>query len=388
MRLIELAANKASFKTVRFNRTGLTLIVGRHNAKKSNLKNTYNGVGKSLIVSLINYCLGSNKNEQFDKHLAGWSFTLTFEHLGLQHKVVRSTNASEIIFDDGAYSVNKYRERLDQLQIFEMPKDGVPYLTFRSLLSFFLRPKNSSYIEYDRPLVEWKEYQSVLCQSFLLGLDYERAARKHDLKKRLDKQLELADRYKKDVELRAFYVGEKKAEIELRELEAQIKTLEADIASFRVAENYAERQLRADEIHQQIVTLTNDIALQKNLIADLDVALEHKPDVSPRQVVAIFTEANIAFPDLVMKRLDDVQAFYVRLQENRTQRIRKDRAAAQQTLADANKTRARLQHELDLELQFLNAHRALDEYAANNAHLSELRARSQRIKDYLQLQSQ
>lgn len=53
MRLIELTANQPSFKRVAFNRTGLTLIVGRHRAtKKTDLKSTYNGVGKSLIVAL------------------------------------------------------------------------------------------------------------------------------------------------------------------------------------------------------------------------------------------------------------------------------------------------------------------------------------------------
>ena len=49
MRLIELTANQASFRPIRFNRKGLTLIVGRHReAKKTDLKKTYNGVGKSL----------------------------------------------------------------------------------------------------------------------------------------------------------------------------------------------------------------------------------------------------------------------------------------------------------------------------------------------------
>jgi hypothetical protein len=51
MRLISLTSNRSSFKPVRFNRQGLTLIVGRHkNAKSSDLKKTYNGVGKSLSI--------------------------------------------------------------------------------------------------------------------------------------------------------------------------------------------------------------------------------------------------------------------------------------------------------------------------------------------------
>jgi len=53
MRLIELTSSKSTFKTVRFNRTGLSLIVARHTQK--NLQATYNGVGKSLVITLLHY---------------------------------------------------------------------------------------------------------------------------------------------------------------------------------------------------------------------------------------------------------------------------------------------------------------------------------------------
>jgi len=389
MRLIALSANQPSFKSIAFNRTGLTLVVGRHRAaKKTDLKKTYNGVGKSLIVALVSYCLGSNKNEQFDTHLPRWAFTLAFEHDEKLHRVTRTTGEAKLLFDDEEISLSKYKERLDELGIFSMPIEGIPYLTFRSVLSFFLRPKNGSYIRYDRPQPEWKEYQSVLCQSFLLGLDYHRAVQKHDQKKRLDEQLGLADRYKKDKELREFYLGEKNAEVELLELETEIRQLEDDLTAFRVAENYAERQQKADGLHHQLFELANEIVIHKNLFADLKLALKVKPDVSPAQVIDVYREASVALPALVVKRLEDVQTFHRRLHENRSQRLNKEIAATEQKIGELTQRSERLRMELDAELQFLNAHRALDEYAANNAHLSDLRGRERRIKDYLQLVSQ
>lgn len=245
MRLIALTANQPSFKSVAFNRSGLTLVVGRHRtARKTDLKKTYNGVGKSLLVALVNYCLGSNKNEHFDTHLPEWALTLTFEHAGKTHRVTRTTGETKILFDDEQISLAKYKDRLEELGAFSMPAEDINFLTFRSLLSFFLRPKNGSYIRYDRPQPEWKEYQSVLCQSFLLGLDYYRAVQKYEQKKRLDEQSCLANRYKQDNELREFYLGEKNAEVELLELGSEIKRLEADLAAFRVAENYADASRR------------------------------------------------------------------------------------------------------------------------------------------------
>ncbi len=389
MRLIELTANQPSFKRVAFNRTGLTLIVGRHRAtKKTDLKSTYNGVGKSLIVALVNYCLGSNKNQHFDTHLANWAFTLSFEHAGVVHSVTRTTGESKLVFDGEESSLTKYVEALSGMGIFTMPADGIGFLTFRSLLAFFLRPKNGSYVRFDRPQPEWKDYQSVLCQSFLLGLDYHSAVEKYKQKKRLDEQMGLADRYKKDQELREFYLGEKNVEVEIKELATQIKRLEADLAAFRVADNYAERQQRADSLHQQQVELTNEIVVQRNLLSDLELALNVKPDIPPSQVIAAFEEASLALPELVVKRLDDVQAFHRRLHENRSRRLSKELVAAEQQIAELTRLAEQSRKDLDAELQFLNAHRALDEYAANNAHLSDLRGRERRIKDYLQLLTQ
>ena len=85
MRLIELRANKPSFKTVRFNETGLSIILGKKQDPTSkDLQKTYNGVGKSLIIEIIHFCLGSNSIEAFKK-LPEWEFTLEFEVNGQKY---------------------------------------------------------------------------------------------------------------------------------------------------------------------------------------------------------------------------------------------------------------------------------------------------------------
>ena len=71
MRLIKLSANNPGFKTIEFNRTGLSLIVGRrhNNDYTKNKKDTYNSVGKSLSIALVNFCLGSQRNPEFESKL-------------------------------------------------------------------------------------------------------------------------------------------------------------------------------------------------------------------------------------------------------------------------------------------------------------------------------
>ncbi len=61
MQLVSLSANKESFKTIRFNRSGVSFIVARQkNPEKNDSNNTYNGVGKSLTTAIIDFCLGAS----------------------------------------------------------------------------------------------------------------------------------------------------------------------------------------------------------------------------------------------------------------------------------------------------------------------------------------
>jgi len=71
MQLLELRANKPSFHTVRFKPSGISIIAA---IKETNdQKKTYNSVGKSLTVTLIHFCLGSNQNKEFEEKLTDWT---------------------------------------------------------------------------------------------------------------------------------------------------------------------------------------------------------------------------------------------------------------------------------------------------------------------------
>ena len=111
MRILKLSSNQASFKTVEFNPTGLTIIEAiEKNPEKKNLGDTYNGVGKTLLLNLVSFCLASNKIDAFERKLAGWSFTLEFESKGKTHSVTRhTTNQGKVTLDGKEIPVSKYR---------------------------------------------------------------------------------------------------------------------------------------------------------------------------------------------------------------------------------------------------------------------------------------
>ena len=186
MRILKLYANQPTFKAVKFNRTGLSLILGkRADTESSNSRKTYNGVGKSLSIALIDFCLGSKTNKALKKHLPGWVFFLDVEFGEQKHVLSRAADGNQQLFIDGSKKTQTaFKEWLAE-KAFNI-SSPLPYLKFRSLIRQFLRPGKESYLGYMTLSRKETDFQNVLRVSFLLGLDTERVNEKFQLKKQFD----------------------------------------------------------------------------------------------------------------------------------------------------------------------------------------------------------
>src|SRR5690606_29279034 len=136
MQLISLTANQASFKPVFFkNQTGLNFIVADKTEITDGKNKTVNGVGKSLLIAIVHFCLGSRPKSTFISSLPDWEFSLTFIVNGKQYTSVRDTqNQNKIILNGDTLSVANFNKKFGE-ELFDV--DGTKELTFRSLLPFF-----------------------------------------------------------------------------------------------------------------------------------------------------------------------------------------------------------------------------------------------------------
>ena len=101
MKLMKLTANKDSFHPVIF-REGINIVVGKRTNPGNTVDGkTFNGVGKSLIIHLLHFCLCSNKIDTLEQKLPDWTFTLFFAHEDIEHKISRNTSKQNEIFLDG-----------------------------------------------------------------------------------------------------------------------------------------------------------------------------------------------------------------------------------------------------------------------------------------------
>lgn len=390
MQLLKVYSNRESFKTVKFNRTGLSFIIAKQkNPGTSEAGKTYNGVGKSLLVRIIHFCLGAGKKdyESFCEKLPGWEFYLDFELGGNAYTVERSTDTPEkMILNDKELSIDKFNSLMEQL-CFDIPHD-ISFLSFRSLLPFFIRPKEESYITYNNPGKTGSEYQKLLYNAFLLGLDVALAQKKHEIKKEKTRIKELENNFKNDELLRDFFTGNKDVSLTLVDLDDRIKRLDDNLKNFKVAEDYYEVQVEADKIEKKLFSLNNRVILLQNNIENIDKALTFAPDINKETIKAIYRESGIHFPGNMTRTLDDLENFYERLISNRKRRLleqqNKLKLEQQSTQAEVEK----LSNELDKLIKYLGEHQALDIFVSLSTKNGELKAEHNSLKKFQELQTE
>ncbi|MBW7872135.1 MAG: DUF2326 domain-containing protein [Ignavibacteriales bacterium] len=374
---------------MRFNNSvGLNFILAtQKNPELTDQKGkTYNGVGKSLIIAIIHFCLGSNNKEDFRTKLPGWKFILEFR-IGDKHYISeRSTeNQSKIKLDGREITLKEFNQTMGAL-LFKIPEQ-TEHLTFRSLLAFFLRPRKASYTSFNNPNAINNEYQIQIINALLLGLDVKMAEEKYLLRKKEERIKNLIKELGNDPILRDFFIGNKDVSLAQSELDENIAKITQNIESFKVAEDYYEISAQADKIKANLDQLQNQKILLTNQLQNIDNTLVIKPDIKRESIETIYKEASVVLNDGALKTLDELHNFYEHLSSNRERRLLEQKNDLQRKLNDVTAEIKIQEQELDSNLKYLNAHQALDIFVQMTHKLTDLRFKRDEIKRFDALMS-
>mgnify|MGYP003586317487 CR=1 FL=1 len=384
MRLIELRANKDSFKTVKFNNKGMSLIVAKKRTDSE--KNTYNSVGKSLIVALIHFCLAAKKNPAFEENLKDWIFYLDFEVNGNKFTSSRSTDKQEIIYvNDKPMTLKEFRDFFAK-EVFYI-NSQIQNLSFRSLISRFIRPSRGSYASYNNYIPKEKEYSQLLNTSYLMGLDISYVIKKNDLMNQIDWVRDLKSKIQKDTTIKSFFSVEKDSEtdIKIADLEKKISKLQHDIDSFAIAKAYFDVKREADEISRNLHYYKNQYTKIQTAISNIIKSLQVQPDISKKQLEDFYQEANTQLCEMVKKRLDELESFNKKLLTNRIVSLNEEKNKFKQQLLDIDSKINKLSFEEDKRLQYLQSHGALDDYTKMANLLSDYKMELSKLQQFKRL---
>lgn len=380
MRLVRLSSNMPTFRSVTFNRSGLSLIIAEQKSPKTNRTNTYNGVGKSLMLELLHFCLGSNTKKNFIKHLPEWIFILDVEIDGENHTITRSTDSKELSLDGNRITLSHLRDFLERA-CFEIPQT-ITHLSFRSLIQRFIRSGRDAYSSYffadgaERP----DPYGAMLRNAFLLGLDLHLAKKKYDLRQREKKLKETMNQLLVDP-LFAEIFAQDKIDIELLALREQEMKFTSDLQAFRVADDYHAIEQEANRIKRELDRFRRESIKLDEAILQIDRSLQTRGDLPEERVFALYGEAQQALPDKLKQRVEDVLKFQRDLQQRRIYRLTRERQELDRQKRHIKEEVEEASARLDTRLRYLSEHRALDEYVAVSNQLSEVQQRIAKLEE-------
>lgn len=383
MRLIRLSANKKSFKTIDF-KPGLNIILAkRFNEDDRDMEKTYNGVGKSLSLYLVHFCLASKLNKKtgnVQDVLKDWEFELEFEINGENFSATRAINTPNIVtVNEKDLSLTEYKKLLGQ-KVFSITQTE---LSFRSLISRFMRARKESYLRFDKYVLKETDEKKLLHTSYLLGIEIQPVIEKAKLKKELDRIVNLKNDLEKDPTIKQVLQADSQdVRIEIIDTREKIEALERKISTLQVAEDYQEVQREADQLHTETTLLKNQSMLLFQDITNINETLKLFSNLKTKDVNSIYSKIKVEFNENIKKQIGDVQEFYKKISTNRLDRLSKDLKKLNLQKDDVVAQLEKKTRELDAILAYLKTHAALDEYITVTQKLNSLKLKLAKMETY------
>lgn len=377
-----LTANQPSFKSVTFS-AGLNVILADR-TKEASDKDSRNGLGKSLLIDLIHFCLGAEQRSKDGLPadvLGDWAFTLELNLLGRPVRVTRAVATPRRVDVHGlAQSSGVAQLDLREwntilgAEMFALDPEGLgPYApTFRSLLSYFARRGKKAFLSPFTHHDKQAEVDKQVAVASLLGLAWEDARDAQVLKDRRGgiSQLKKAvkgglvhgfDRSRGELEATLVRLSEN-AEAERRRLE-----------TFKVHPQYTGLRDEADKLTSDTHKRANKAVNCRQVLTIYEKDLEGVASPGSELVERVYQEAGVAFPDQVRRTLSDARAFHQAVVTHRRAFLQEEILRLRAEIETLDAEVAELSDRRAGIMEVLKTHGALEEFTAlQRRHLDAL----------------
>lgn len=392
-------ANKAGFREVEFSK-GLNLVLADRSVDAGD-RDTTNALGKSTLIEVIDFCLGSNApaNKGLRSgQLEDWSFTLELElNSGHAVSVTRAVACSSFVIVEGdtttfpvkpeinrdgapVLDVKQWRSVLSQslFGLATVDSDGGVAPTTRALLSYFVRNSAGAYISPFKYFENQNAGSIQVQNAFLLGLDWEKAAKWQKLKDQKSALRALRQAIKTgavDGELSS--LGE--LEAERVRLERQLAKEREALSSFQVLPQYRELEAEANRLTSDIHVLLNANIVDKRKLSRYTEVATAEDSPADSTLEQLYKEAGVALPGAVKKTLEEAREFNRTIVANRKYFIRKEMEGLNASIANRAASLEELTNKRATLLRALESHGALEELTALQALHIETKAKLESV---------
>ena len=384
MILEELSSNLPSFHAIRFKK-GLNFIIGKKTAE-SDEKGSYNGVGKSLVIELIHFCLGANKVKALSV-IGHYYCTLKFSHKNCSYSIKRFFDDNQdVYFDDKLILLSDLKQKLYNL-IFDNNKK-INNVGFRSLISRYIRRYKANYTSYYNFVKKESSEVELLNNGLVLGIDADTIVSKIDNKEKLTELNRTKKSLKSDKILLDYFTGKYSIDFKIRDLNDKLKKLYDEKKNFKIAENYYDLKKQADDLSQQIRNLNNQKFLINSRIQRIDKMMGTNISVSDQELKDLYSEIEKYIKIENLKQINDLMKFHNALNFNREEAFKSQKNDYENQLLDLNLKISNKNEELSLLLKNLSDSGALEDYNNLCSEITQTETNLKKITDYKNLMKQ
>ena len=326
-----LGSDLASFKTLTF-RPGLNVLLADKSEGASD-RQSRNGAGKTSFVELLHFLFGGRvdpksifrsaalQDSTFDALVDVGPKTLSVARSGKKPSAVRVSPREQLSVDQMELTLtsgddvlrNEDWGRILGNEWFSLPKDGEdrPFKpTFRSLFSLFARRHFAGGFESPtQHTTKQQIWDRQVSTSYLLGLEWTISSRFQELREK-EKSLKALRAAVRSGDLGRYLGRVPELRTQLTLADSNVERLRHQHAAFEVVPQYAELEQEANQLTEEIGRMAEQNVTDQALIHELRSALDVEAPPALDHLAALYREAGVILPDLIHRRLTDVQTFH------------------------------------------------------------------------------
>lgn len=391
MKLRSVTANKDHFRPVSF-RDGLNVVLAER-TETSRETDSRNGVGKTTLFQIIDFCLGGQvRGADGLGKLSGsdWQFSLSLA-FGSEHEltVTRALDDAGDIHLSGAVIelglgdaspgsirarawTNWLGQRCFDLSSGDLKGEYDP--TFRRLFGHFLRFRADAYVSPFEIFGKQPPHQTQVDNAYLMGLNWQLAVEWQRWK---DRNKTLGALAKNDIE----ELAERLGELESRRVrvESQRRRLAQQLKDFEVLPEYREIEARANRATSRMQALANEMTISARLLELYQQQLTSETADEAAAVLEVFREAGVVFGDVLQRSLEEIVDFHAQVAKNRHDYLQAEILRIEAAQHERAEEVQQLEDNRREDLSLLETHGALEDFAQLQQRLGSAAATSEAL---------
>ena len=392
----KIYANDKRFKPIQF-KMGLNIIKA-DKKPESGKKDSRNGLGKTTLINIVHFCLGSELDEKLlpVEDLKEWIFFIEIDIFGKKIITSRSISNSKVVkIIEGDYKDFPIKAEKDEkekynfykledwksllgMDLFGLEKDETKNKyapSFRSLISYFIRRGNDAYSKsfyYFRSQSTWSVQVN---NAFFLGLNWKYASEAQHIKDKSGTINSLNKAIKMGI-----VSSQGELEAERIRLEKEVLQEKNSLSNFKVHPQYQEIQKEANLITKNIHDLSNNNLMLNRKLERYEDSIKSEKTPEITAVEKLYEEFGIHFADRLKKTLDEAKNFHSTIIKNRKHFLETEISEIKNEIFFNEKEVGKLVDKRSKLMSILQSHGALDEFTSLQERFADKRGKLLTIK--------